>query len=88
MLEQMAGPDVELQGKEVVPTEPPSKEHLLSELDRLAESIRALIVEAKRLKRENLEPYQDPIRSLSVAQTNLQTGFLWLRRAIEQPKTF
>ena len=90
-LEAVAGSDnVEVVGKEIkeIPA-PPSAELLLAQANALGEQLRALIVTTKRLPRDkSLESHQDPVRSLSLAQAHLQTGFMWLRRAIEAPKVF
>ena len=62
---------------------------LMERADALGVELRALIVEVKRLPRtKGLDPHQDPVRSLAIAQTDLQTGFMWLRRAIACPKVF
>lgn len=91
MLEQDAGPGVELQGKEIteVPT-PVTAEELLAKAGELGEQLRALIVATKKLPREknSIQAHQDPSRSLSLAQVNLQQGLMWLRRAIQSPKEF
>lgn len=87
------GPSIELEGKEIIEppvAEPlPSAEELLKQADALGEQLRALIVLSKRLPRsKGLEPHQESSRSLSLAQMYLQTGFMWLRRAIKEPKEF
>lgn len=82
--------EVELHGREV-PALPPvqTAEELLLQVEAIGNTLRYLIVAAKRLPRDTaLEPHQDPTRSLSLAQAHLQTGFMWLRRAIEKPKVF
>ena len=67
----------------------PTAVALLQQVDEFGANLRALLVEAKKLpKVEGLDKYQEPMRSLSIAQENLQTGLMWLRRAIEKPKVF
>lgn len=96
-LEQLKDPagrqPVELTGLEVKPaaeTMPaPTVEELTNKVQAVGEELRALIVLTKRLPRaKGLDPHQDPTRSLSLAQMYLQTGFMWLRRAIQTPKEF
>ena len=91
------GPEVVLEGREIqadalkpiAPPAPPMAADLLRQVDEIGTVLRALIVETKRLPREKgLDPHQDPVRSLAQAQVHLQTGFMWLRRAIEAPKVF
>ncbi|MBM3460742.1 MAG: hypothetical protein FJX76_01445 [Armatimonadetes bacterium] len=74
---------------EVRAVEAPSRDALMAQANDIGNQLRALIVEAKRLPREkDLEAHQDPARALSIAQAHLQTGFLWLRKAINSPKEF
>lgn len=83
------GPEVEVRAKETAVTPLPKAEDLLLQVNAAGETLRSLIVSAKRLPRDKgLEPHQDPTRSLALAQAHLQTGFMWLRRAIEAPKVF
>ena len=88
MLEQSAGPEVEIVGTEVKPTKETASE-LLARVDAAGEELRALIVAIKTLPREKnaIQTFTDPSRSLSIAQVELQTGLMWLRKAIE-PKGF
>ena len=66
-----------------------SAESLMERLNDLGASLREVIVEAKRLPpTQGLAPHQDPTRSIAVAQSYLQTGFMWLRRAIAPTKDF
>lgn len=86
-------PGLELRGKEIPPDvkipKVPLAADLSIEADALGEQMRQLIVSIKRLPRSaGLDPHQDPVRALSLAQAHLQTGFMWLRRAIETPKVF
>lgn len=84
-------PEVVLEGKEVKPTDvpPPTAEELMTKLHELGEQMRDLIVLTKRLPRgKALDPHQDPGRALSMAQMYLQTGFMWLRKAVQMPKEF
>jgi len=79
---------IEVVGTEVK-VESISREQALIQLEQIGEKLRELIVSTKRLPREGaFSPHQDPVRSLSLAQSHLQTGFMWLRRAIENPKVF
>lgn len=98
-MDQNSGPlevPPELEGKVVLEgkpaAEPPAKatpEELMAEIQEIGDRLRAVILKAKRIDRAKmLDAHQDPLRSLSLAQSNLQTGFMWLRRAIEQPRTF
>lgn len=84
-----SGPEVELVGLEVKPLEKIDATQLLARIEVAGDKLREMIVQAKRIPRATgLEPHQDPTRSLSLAQAHLQTGFMWLRRAVEQPKGF
>lgn len=86
------GPEIEVVAKEMPADapKPPSKDDLLAKANELGDQMRALIVEAKRLPRgkNSIAPHQDPSRALSLSQMYLQTGFMWLRKAIEVPKEF
>ena len=85
------GPAIELDGKPAAapPKEAPTAEALLKQTNEIGDLLRALIVSTKRLPREKgFEAHQEPVRSLALAQAHLQTGFMWLRRAIEAPKIF
>lgn len=67
----------------------PVKEDVLAKVEEIGVQLRAAIIAAKRLPRDGYtDPHQDPARSLALAQAHLQTGFMWLRRAIENPKVF
>lgn len=58
-------------------------------LEKLGTDLRKLIVATKRLPREkNWEAHQDPSRSIALAQSHLQTGFMWLRRAVHPKDEF
>lgn len=85
-------PNVELVGTQISDVKTAAPENapaLLNELNSVGDALRALIVRTKRLPRDkSLEPHQDPARSLALAQAHLQTGFMWLRRAITSPKEF
>lgn len=64
-------------------------EELMDKINGLGLHLRECIVQAKRLPRvPGLEPYEDATRSIALAQAHLQTGFMWLRRAVECPKQF
>jgi hypothetical protein len=85
---EAVGNKVGLRGLEIPAGEADPVE-LLKQLDEIGESLRQLIVQCKRLpKDKSLAPHQESGRSLSQAQVQLQTGFMWLRRAIESPKVF
>lgn len=74
---------------ERVNTDAPDPLALMEEANRLGLELRALIVRCKKLPRTpGLEPHQDEVRALAIAQSNLQTGFLWLRRAIKPEPVF
>lgn len=83
--------NVELSGREVAEqrVEIPVAADLLCRTNEMGEALRALIVAAKRLPRNvAMESHQDPTRALAQAQVYLQVGFMWLRKAINQPKEF
>lgn len=83
------GPVIEVRGTEITKQKPPDADALLRQVNELGEGLRLVIVAAKRLPREQaFEPHQEPSRSLALAQAHLQTGFMWLRRALESPKIF
>lgn len=64
-------------------------EEIDSALRALGSELRRLIVSAKRLPRvPGLEAHQDPARALALAQSHLQTGFMWMRRAIAPKDEF
>lgn len=92
VVQPQGGPEVVLQGTEVPATpvtSPPTAAELLAKVDEAGAVLRALIVLTKKLPRDKaLEPHQDPTRSLAQAQVHLQTGFMWLRKAINAPKEF
>lgn len=67
---------------------PLSREELQKQVDDVGENLRKLIVLTKLLPRKGLEGYNDELRCLGQAQSNLQTGLMWLRRAIDAPKVF
>lgn len=67
---------------------PQSREELQKQVDDVGEYLRKLIVLTKLLPRKGLENYNDELRCLSQAQTHLQNGLMWLRRAIDAPKVF
>ena len=82
-------PGVILAEKDAKPTPPPTAEELLAEVERLGVELRTVIVRTKKLPRvSGLDPHQDLTKALAVAQVELQSGFMWLRRAISQPKIF
>lgn len=68
------------------PTDPVE---LLARVNELGKTMREIIVLAKRIPvTAAYAPHQDPVRSLAQAQQYLQTGFMWLRRGIENPDVF
>ena len=82
--------NVEVTGTEIKERQTtPVRSDVMDRVEKAGAEIRELIVLTKRLPREGgFESHQDPARSLSLAQSHLQTGFMWLRRAIENPKVF
>lgn len=67
----------------------PTPEAILSRLDAIGNDLRALIVDAKKLATgKGFEPHEDPMRCIAIAQSELQTGFLWLKRSINRQKGF
>ena len=78
--------DVEVRAVEVAPV---NREDVVGRINAVGNVLREIIVEVKRLPRDKtLAPHQDELRCLAQAQTNLQTGLMWLRRAVEQSKVF
>lgn len=68
---------------------------LINEVKALAESTRELVERAARLPATPLAEGDgpptvttDPGRAVSIARTELQTGFMWLIRSIARPTTF
>lgn len=92
--EIFTGGKVEATSKEVSPTlpstEPVPDRGLVSErISAASAELRKLILEVKRLPRDkSLEPHLEEMRCLATAQTNLQTGLMWLRRAVNPTKEF
>ena len=85
-----SGPKLEVVGSEIkiLPATPTDAE-LLAKLTECGDALRELIVLSKRLPRiAGLEAHQEQGRSLALAQAHLQTGFMWLRRAISPSKDF
>jgi hypothetical protein len=76
--------NVTLEGKEVKEIPAISdRDELITKINAAGAILRILIIEVKKLPKEKgSEPHQDPIRSLALAQSHLQTGFMWLRRAV------
>jgi hypothetical protein len=92
MLEQtpQQAENVTLEGKEVkeIPAIP-DRDELITKINAAGAILRMLILEAKKLPKEKgVEPHQDSVRSLALAQSHLQTGFMWLRRAVFAPDVF
>lgn len=92
------GVEVELIGKRVDEQQPaeakappalPTEEEILKEINEMGAKMRELIVKSKRVPRkQGYAPYQDPTRSLALAQAHLQTGFMWFRRSVTQDSDF
>ena len=67
----------------------PTPEDILHRVEEVGIALRGLIVDTKKLAPyPGLETHQHPTRSLALAQENLQTGLMWLRRAIRPEKIF
>lgn len=67
----------------------PTVAEVMAKVNELGAALRVVIVEVKSLPRTpGLDPHQDTTRSLALAQSHLQTGFMWLRRAIDNPNVF
>jgi len=85
-VEITTGGTVEAQAVEVKDA---NADELLARANEIGEQLRKLIVDSKRVsKPKGMDPHQDPTRSLSLAQMNLQVGFMWLRRALHPTKEF
>ena len=86
------GPEVQIQGTEVKSSPAvlaPTAAELLTKVEEVGTTLRGIIVLAKKLPRDKaFESHQDPTRALAQAQAQLQTGFMWLRKAINAPKEF
>ena len=82
--------ELEVAGREVkTAPQPPTEAELLAKLTECGDAMRELILLTKRLPRiAGLEAHQEQGRSLALAQAHLQTGFMWLRRAISPSKDF
>lgn len=79
----------EFSGLEISESDMPPAQDLLRRLEAAGDVLRELIVQTKRLPRTpGLESHQELGRSLALAQSHLQTGFMWMRRSIEQPREF
>lgn len=87
-LELKSEGNVKLEGREI--TAPiPSRDDVRRAIGEAAMLMRRIILDVKKLPRDKaLEPHQDELRCLAQAQTNLQTGLMWLRRAVEQTREF
>ena len=65
------------------------EDELLLRVQEIGFELREIIVQAKKLPSEpNIEMHESHMRALDVAQTQLQTGMLWLRRAITRQRGF
>jgi len=62
---------------------------LMNEVKELAEKVRALLIRVELLPcDEPVSQSTSPSRAREIARTELQTGFMWLVRAIARPTTF
>lgn len=68
---------------------------LMNEAKSLAEQVRELVEKVAKLPATPLSEGDapptvttDPGRAVSIARTELQTGFMWLIRSIARPTTF
>lgn len=68
---------------------------LMNEVKDLAEQVRNLVERVSRLPATPLAEGDapptvttSPERAISIARTDLQTGFMWLIRSIARPTTF
>ena len=68
---------------------------LMNEAKELAEQVRSLVERVAQLLPTPLAEGDgppsvttDPGRAISIARTELQTGFMWLIRSIARPTTF
>ena len=96
-MEQTAGP-LESDNTNVVAIGKPvdvlqvakTPDDVLDKINALGNELRELILQAKRIPRlvQGLDAHQEPSRCVAIAQSHLQTGFMWLRRAVTQPKEF
>lgn len=68
----------------------PTVDELMERSHALGVELRTLILLVKKVAKNTpmLEPHQDPTRSLGIAQSNMQAGFMWLRRAIKPTDDF
>lgn len=80
---------VEAEATEVAAKPVPNKDELVVRISAAGTELRNLILEAKKLPRDrSLEAHQEEMRCLSQAQNHLQTGMMWLRRAVNPSKEF
>lgn len=87
--EVQTSPNVEAKGVEVTAEPSPTKEETLARVSVLSAELRRLILDIKKLPRDKtLSPHLEEVRCLSEAQTLLQTGLMWMRRAINPIKEF
>lgn len=88
MVKASADINIDVVGKEIA-GDIPTPEALCARLEAIGNDLRNLIVDAKRLKRiQGLEAHQDQGRALAQGQSFLQTGFMWIRRAIRPQSDF
>ena len=82
-------PNVILEGKEVKKEPPPDADEVMEKINAMGTQMRELILLCKKVPRiDGLDPHQEQVRSLALAQAHLQTGFLWLRRGVKPDKLF
>jgi hypothetical protein len=85
-VEVKASENVTVESQEVTVQSP---EELMEKLNKLGVELRAVVIAAKRLPRtKGLDPHQDPTRSIALSQAHMQTGFMWMRRAINPTLDF
>ena len=89
-VEVKTGANVEAETRDVTAVVPMiTKEEALRRVSEVSLNLRKMIVDVKKMPRDKtLEPHTDEMRCLSQAQNNLQTGLMWLRRAINPSKEF
>jgi hypothetical protein len=88
-VEIKTGGQVEAVAKEVNSEPVPTKEEMQVRIAVAGAELRKIILAVKRLPRDKaLEPHVEELRCLAQAQTNLQVGLMWLRRAVNPTKDF
>ena len=62
--------------------------NLMNEAKELATKTNLLIEKVSKIGFHEAEIHLNPARSLGIARTELQTGFMWLIRSIAKPQSF